>query len=44
MGLKMIAQNYLKVSTLAVLSVVSCILLVSILASVVHPGVKPNEK
>jgi tellurite resistance protein TerC len=43
MGLKMIAQDYLKVPTLAVLSVVSGILLISILASVVHPGTKPRE-
>jgi hypothetical protein len=39
----MIAQDYLKVPTLAVLSVVSGILLISILASVVHPGTKPRE-
>lgn len=44
MGLKMISQDYLKIPTLAVLSAVSTILLISILASVVHPGVKPNEK
>jgi tellurite resistance protein TerC len=43
MGLKIMAENYYKLPTLAVLCVVSGVLLISALASILHPGIKPNE-